>query len=314
VSDWHRRSTDSRRQVVISNERCLTNWFRLKLPKHLRFHRYAGPENEFAGSASWLARPNRVHGGYLATFATSSEIRELSAAFPETVEVVTSDFMRDGDESLDIAPFDASNIVSDLVRQGWDAAMTRRGLCVHGLASGMNAWFLRDGYLPKNKAYFQTTAGRRAYRQLVGRKSRRRLDGTRRPDGFWHYAVSASEQLRPFPRMVLRHHVIFSDDGETPWSNADRMHRARRSVCKQWWNDAWRDRLLAFCAELGRGSEYLDLPVSGEDAIRMAMTPMTFVSPWTYFEDGAAGSLNESEEIELVEDENEEEADDGEAG
>ena len=43
VADWHRRSQDARRRIVVSNNKCFSNWFELQLPKHLRFHRYTGP-------------------------------------------------------------------------------------------------------------------------------------------------------------------------------------------------------------------------------------------------------------------------------
>jgi hypothetical protein len=121
--------------------------------------------------------------------------------------------------------------------------------------------------------------------------------------------VSASAQLLPFPRLVLRHHVIFTDDGQTPWGNAERMHKARRSVCKNWWNREWRDRLFAMSAELAQGGKEFPLPVSDEERIRVTMLPMTFVSPWTYFEDGETG-LDESSDIELVEEQEEEDDDD----
>ncbi len=83
------------------------------------------------------------------------------------------------------------------------------------------------------------------------------------------------------------------------------MHKARRSVCKQWWNREWRDRLLAMCARLGRGAVDLRIRVGDGETMRLAMVPMSFVSPWTYCEDGEAG-LDETTEIELVEDQDDE--------
>ena len=136
---------------------------------------------------------------------------------------------------------------------------------------------------------------------MVGRKSKRTAEGLKIPDGNWHFAVSASPQLIPHPRVVLRYHVIFTDDGETPWENADRMHRARRGVCRNWWNREWRDRLFAMCAALADGEDRLSLPVGDDVSIDMAMTPDVFISPWSYFEDGQTG-VDETAEIELVED------------
>lgn len=88
------------------------------------------------------------------------------------------------------------------------------------------------------------------------------------------------------------------------------MHKARRRVCKQWWNSEWRDRLFAFCAVLAQYRKDFLIPVSDRESIRMALVPMTFDSPWTYFEDGVTG-LDETADIELTEEvENGDEDDD----
>lgn len=313
VADWYRRSLDYRRQIVVSNNRCFSNWFRLGLPGYLCVHRFNGPSDALPAAAAGLSRPCHVHGSYLLTFADGAEIEERlgpGACFGEIIEREIPGFIRDGDEDLAISASEAGNIASDLLRQAWDAGMTARGLRFHLLAGGFTAWFFRDSYLQKNKAYFLSGGGRRTFRQLVGRKSKRTASGTRIRDGFWHYAVSASVQLLPFPRMLLRHHVIFTDDGHTPWANTARMHKARRRVCKQWWNSEWRDRLFAFCAVLAQGRKDFLIPVSDRESIRVPLVPMIFASPWTYFEDGVTG-LDETADVELTEElENGDEGDD----
>jgi len=303
VTAWYRRSLDERREIVVSNDRCLSNWFDLRLPKKLRFHRFAGSPEQLPQMAKDFAWPARVHGSTLATFATLSEAqRKLggASAFPDSVELATASLIQNGSELLGIARFDAVNIVSDLVRRAWEAWMSKRGLGVHPLASAPPAWFFKHNQLPKNRAYFAGTRGKRTYRQLVGNKSKRAREGIRVPDGHWPYAVSGKVLLRPFPRMVLRHHVIFTDDGQTPWASTNRMQRARRAVCKNWWNAAWRDRLVAFCTAIAEGCEELALPVGDSEPVRLATAPMCFTSPWTYLEDRQT-ELDESAEIELVE-------------
>jgi TIR domain len=312
VTAWYRRSIDPKRRIVVANERCYSNWFQMRMPPQLYFHRSATDADTLSRFAAALKLPHRVHGTYLATFAPLHEVQERlgpEAHFIETVSVNTTEFIEKGSEELQIASFDAANIVSDLVRQAWDTTLDGRGLGTFLLASGLSARFFSNGQLAKNRAYFSAHGRNRSYRQLVGNKSKRTPDGEKVPDGFWHYALSASPQLVPFPRLVLRHHVIFTDDGVKPWEKADRMHKARRSVCKQWWNREWRDRLFAFASELSGGGKELALPVSREAAITLSMAPMNFISPWGYFEQGADG-LNENMDIELVEEEIDGEDDD----
>ncbi len=311
VSEWYRRSLEPQRQVVVSNETYFSNWFRLYLPKHLRFHCFKGPENQLEAVASAFAHPYRVHGPYLVAFSPVKDVREqLGAQWDATksAETLTVAFSQNGDEDLKIDSFTANNIVNDLVRQAWEKEMSRQGLQSYALASGLLAFFFKNEHLQKNKAFFTAFGSRRAYRQLVGHKSKRTAEGVRRPDGFWHYAISASPQLVPFARLVLRHHVVFTDDGKTPWQNSQRMHKARRGVCKNWWNREWRDRLFAFCATIGSRDRVLVISVGTQQSIRVAMVPMSFVSPWTYYEDGETG-LNEENEIELVEEAEDEDED-----
>lgn len=305
VTDWHTRSISQKRQVMISDERCFANWFQLQLPNLIQFHPIQSPPEASVHEINAFDSPKRIFGNYMVTFASLSEVKEhvdSGLRFGTTVEVSTSHFIRAGEDSLHISRHEAFNIVSDLVGQAWDKHMKTAGLGRHELASGFGAYFFKDGHLHNNKAHFIAIGGRQAYRQLVGQKSKKTLEGSRVRDGFWHYAISASAQLLPFPRFVFRHHVIFTDDGQKPWQSAERMHKARRSVCKNWWNREWRDRLLAFCSQMSDHSGMLRLPVSRDLFIAVTMKPMDFVSPWTYLEDGG-GEIDESRPVELIEEE-----------
>ncbi len=305
VAEWHRRSQDARRTYVVDDEVCYSNWFKIRLPQNINLHCYSGPENALVALTKNLALPHRSLGRYLISFAEREELEVAlgaDAAFSETLTVETLDFANEGFDAASIASQEGFNIVSDLCRQAWERAMDDKRLGTFELASGLRARFFPHGRLEKDRAYFQPKRGRRTYRQVVGRKSKRTLDGEKVPDGFWHYAVSASVQIGPFPRIVLRHHVIFTDDGEHPWASPDRMHKARRSVCKQWWNKEWRDRLFALMAEISGGEKVITLPVSSRHAVAMLSHAMEFTSPWTYYEDRDEG-LDETHDIELVEDE-----------
>jgi hypothetical protein len=141
-----------------------------------------------------------------------------------------------------LARGEARNYVANLVRQTWDASMARRGLCSFETASGALAWYLPRGLADGNKVAFVDDSGTKRRKQLVGWSDRRQV--------FWHAAFDARPVLVGASRIVLRQHVIFTEDGTTPIGSAARMHALRRSFCKNWWNDRWRDLLLAFFAWL----------------------------------------------------------------
>ena len=302
VKAWHTRSIKNDRKKVRSNDPYLSNWFKLRLPRSLFAHKFRGPAANLEKVAQAFPHPGRVVGQRLITFAPLDAVT-LSIgdvwSHDETVRLETDQFIADGSRVLEIARFDASNIVTDLIQQAWHIEMTRRELGEFPLASGLVARFFTDQQLERNKAHFTPVRGKPTYRQLVGTKSKYTADGAKVRDGYWHFALSASTQLDPFPRVVLRHHVIFSDDGRTPWDKPERMHKARRKVCKQWWNPAWRDRLLAFTAQLADDEGKLELRTGG-DPIAVTMKPERFVSPITFYEDGQVG-LNEAEDTELIE-------------
>ena len=304
VSAWYARTLDENRKTVVSNENCFSNWFSITLPEQVYVHHVSVTPSQLALAARTLDIPCRLHGQMIITFANRHLVKAKLQEFltiNQTQSLSLAHFIDDGSEDLEISVFDARNVVSDMIRQAWEGTLKQMGMGNHLLASGLRAWFFCNDQIPSNKAYFvRPGEKRRTYRQLVGRKSKRTIEGLKVRDGYWHYAVSASPQLVPFPKIVLRHHVIFTDDGETPWKNAKRMHRARRRVCKNWWNKEWRDRLFAMCAALASGDKQLMLPVSEDLDIRVTMTPQVYESPWTYYEDGQTG-LDEEAEIELIE-------------
>jgi hypothetical protein len=114
----------------------------------------------------------------------------------------------------------------------------------------------------------------------------------------WHYGADAKPITYPWFGFAVRSHVFFSDNGDALWDNPDRMHAARASQCKNWWNAAWRDRMLGTMSWLSGGAEFLQLPVSATRSIGLRSTPVTFASPVSYGDPGAAGWSDDDEQRE----------------
>jgi len=102
---------------------------------------------------------------------------------------------------------------------------------------------------------------------------------------------------------MVRSHVLFSDDGEKLWASAAQLHRARRSQCKNWWNDDWRDRLLATMTWFGDGELTFALPLGSSVQGSVSIRPLEFVSPVALNEH----ARDEPEPEKEVEDEDEQE-------
>jgi hypothetical protein len=164
---------------------------------------------------------------------------------------------------------ESRNHLVSLLRQSWDLLMATRGLHSFETASGAQAWYLPQGLIGGDKISFVDENGIRRRKQLVGWSDRRQV--------FWHAAFEARPVLVGEYRVVVRQHVIFTKDGRTPIGSTARMHALRRSFCKNWWNDRWRDLLQGFLAWLSEDG-CIRLPVGPSECILLDSF-RRFISP-----------------------------------
>jgi hypothetical protein len=140
------------------------------------------------------------------------------------------------------------------------------------LANKRPFWFFTDQHFEENKIRFLNFSGRLVRRQLVGYSVKRRV--------YWHFGVQArcvlmSENLF----FALTPHVTFSYDGKIPLSSKAQQHSLRRSFCRSWWNDRWRDLMQAFVAALAGGEESLKLDIGAQSPFEIGSTFTQFSSP-----------------------------------
>ncbi|HEX9274524.1 MAG TPA: hypothetical protein VGA01_20185, partial [Candidatus Binatia bacterium] len=101
---------------------------------------------------------------------------------------------------------------------------------------------------------------------------------------FWHFGIQAKPMLYPYAAFIIKPHVVFSDDGKTIWDSPERMHTARRSQCKDWYNPEWRDRMLASMSWLAEEKETIKLRLALQSTIEVSNYPLMFTSPVSYVE------------------------------
>jgi hypothetical protein len=166
---------------------------------------------------------------------------------------------------------DARNHVSNMLRQAWDRAMAARGLSAYELADGSKAWWVPSGFLPEDKIRFVKPDGRKGWRQLVGHDNPHNV--------FWHVGFAAKPVLNPPLHLVLRPHLILTEDGKTPLDDRKRMNSLRRGVCKSWFNARWRDLVAGFAQWVGDGQETLRLPMGTTEMAIVGTRPFLFSAP-----------------------------------
>jgi len=209
----------------------------------------------------------------LVSFAPAEDLFTGAEPFVvDSVEMQRADFVAAGFPPGDILPVQGRNNVLELLGVAWERMARGRGLRRYKMATKRGAMFFPAAITKKSgNIDYVNLAKKLTYRRVVGVK--------KQPKRYWHFAVDARPLLEPEPHYVIKPHVAFSDDGATIWDNTAALHRARRSQCKTWWNEQWRDRILATVQFLARGQNAIAVPVARSAAVTVASTPVRFESP-----------------------------------
>ena len=172
----------------------------------------------------------------------------------------------------------------NILRQAWESTLLSRDFSAQDVSPRPSRFFLRRGKIPDDRLFFEGVAGKKSYRDVVGYATKQ---GVRR---YWHYAISGKPELNPHPHFVVRGHVLFSDSGHTLWGDTEKMAKARRNQCKGWWNDEWRDRMLAVMTHLRGEESSIALQLSPSDHVLVSSSPELFECPVSYVGEWEAGN------------------------
>jgi hypothetical protein len=223
----------------------------------------------------WLkssTAPHVAHSGLAATFCDPVNFQQ-SGAQSLTLEgrfwLKTPDLL----DGKNIDPFanraDARAQVVNLLRQHWDMTMARRGLQRFEFAAGRVGWFFPDG-LVDGAVKFTLPDGRKVSRVVSGKFKDRR----------WHLCFVAKPMLWPTPIMRVHANMALSQDGRTPLPGAQ-TQRVRMRLTKSWWNDKWRDLLLAGMNWIAEGGGAISI-AAGDEAFAVSSLPLAMETAKSY--------------------------------
>jgi hypothetical protein len=139
------------------------------------------------------------------------------------------------------------------------------------MASGRTCLFFPKGFDSDERVAFETP-DHQTWRALVGESK----------GAQWHFGVSARASEAMEFTLSLNSHVVFTDNGQDPWMADDRQHRARRRIGKNWWNDKWRDLLMATMSWIAGGQDIIRVPCGGGLSFTVSRLPLIFESPFSY--------------------------------
>jgi len=264
---------DGRRFVAPIPEAALTNWFPIEPPKHIRYYRFDGLQDQMKTWRRDCRIPTVEMGRLSGSFADPNTFRIASSfdhPMPIAYEIPFIDFISGANLGPYLDRQGATRDVVNLLCQHFEEMAARRGLLPAQFANGETGWFFPDGIVPGNKVVCETPDGRRVRRAVSGKFKTLR----------WHLCVVAKPRI--WPTLVYRIHanVVLSTDGKTLMPG-DKTHKRRRRLTKSWWNDVWRDRLLASMSFLAYYKPRIILR-AGQEQFTVSAWPLVAEVPFSY--------------------------------
>jgi plasmid maintenance system antidote protein VapI len=299
LAAWQKFKLRQSASISDTPDSVFSNWFQISsLPSHIYFSRFNASQEAMERAFNEFQSPTAPYMRLAVSFADAAALQMETPDIPleDAYRVSLVQFLDDQKTNRpQVSWRDARNIVTRLLRQAWEQFARSQGLLLCEFAHG-SAWFVPLDLIERNIATFQDESGNKRRRRLVGRSKKRGV--------YWHFAVSGKVNISNPQYLLLRTHVVFTKDGKTPLDSQSRADRLRKSFCKNWWNDRWRDLLRALVSTLANGKEELSLSLGGDAVATIAASPMDFEAPLSITESGSVSTVEEDN----VEDETEADA------
>jgi len=280
VNEWWRTRFSAERGVRDEAEEHLSNLFPiLSLPDHVYFHSLSRHGIGKVEVSDELPYPAFQEGISLITFAKAEDFEGklglglyiAKASEPLRVQ-----------ELLEHRESQFGKHLFRLLRLAWEHMLCERDLPVHQLANERNTFYFVKDKIPADKVFFTGVNGAKAHRSVVGYRTITNSTTGEKRKRYWHFAMEARPQVHPSLGYYLKPHVVFSNDAKTIWSSKKRLAAERRTECSDWWNDAWRDRMLGVVSYLANGGDCIRVSLGSDTSLTIEAGPTVFMSPVAY--------------------------------
>jgi hypothetical protein len=286
VASWWRTQFSAEQGVLDVPEDYLSNWFPIQsLPCQIYFHQLKKSGIGRLDIGCELPYPAFRDNRFIVSFARAEDFEghlgssiSIEASYP--VPTTGPDTELPALRSLDRRQ--TRDFVVRLLTMAWNQMIRERRLPTYELSNRACCFYFTRGLAQNDSVSFTRADGRRTFRKVVGQKGARGVSHQATAIRFWHLAVQAKPLLSPMAAYIIKPHVLFSDDGSQIWDSKPKLHRARRSQCKNWWNPEWRDKILAAIAWLAGGEGHIHVPLGRDLAINVSPFPLILTSPVSY--------------------------------
>ncbi len=264
---------NGRRFVVEREELLLSNWFAVTPPPRVRYNVFNGTQEQ---TKAWLSACNIPYvgsGRLVGTFAdplSFSKASSFEQSFSTPYDLSFADFTNGSQPGPYTEKRPASNDIVNLLRQHFAVLASSKGLLPIEFANKEVGWFFPDNLIEKNRISFDSPDGRKIRRTVSGKFKKSR----------WHVCLIPKARLWPAPMYRIHANVVISEDGKTP-IQGELINRRRRRLTRSWWNNVWRDRLLAAMNFLASGEGQITIHV-GSELFRINAWPITATAHVSY--------------------------------
>jgi len=284
VASWWRERANAQHSILQVPEVLTTNLYPLR-PARLYFHKLAVALQDAPIEEAAIPYPAERFGNYLVSFAPAEDIARTLGTGVRIIEskAHTVGAQAEGGARHHWTYRDERATLSKLLNRAWQDMLRVRGLPTYQFSTGAPAMYFKTGMLPDDTIRFRRPDGSAGNRQMIGYKTMHRASGEQWIR-YWHFALGARPAANPAWGFIMTPHVLFSEDGAAIWESADRLARARRSQCKSWWNNDWRDLNYAAVQYLANGSQSISLPVGANTVLELRAQPLEVTCPVSYDE------------------------------
>lgn len=255
------------KQVSDEEEAYYSNWFPIvQLPKFLRLHKFKTfiPEKYDLND---LPYPVARYGDYIVTFGWFDDFLQ---SLPKTIHynpldsinILTDSIFSEQYDIQTIRQGEAKRILIQLLNKGFDKSIAKKTVRSYQMANTVSYWIAKD-VLEKDKHNKVL---------LVGKQK----------DKHWHYGVSATTKMFPEKCLVVNSHIWFTTNGVDLVDSDAKQHSARRKQGKNWWNNDWRNKLIAFMQYISEEDGLFNIYVGSQEVAKVSSEPIMFLSPVKY--------------------------------
>jgi len=280
VTTWWRTQFSAESGVKKEPEELLSNWFPVvSLPEDIYFHNVSRrSQGKLEVDEQSLPYPAVLESIFLITFAKAEDFGEKLG---NEMYIARAGEPRKLSEVLE-EDKDFGKHLFRLFRLAWEHTLRERRLPVYELASKARTFYFTKGQVPNDRVFFRGVDGERTWRAMVGHSSRTNPQTGITTVRYWHFGLQLRPMVHPIRAYVMKPHVVFTNDGLNVWESKKRLAAARRSQCKDWWNDEWRDRTLAAASHLANQDGDIVLKLGCGVCMKFSPLPLMFISPVSY--------------------------------